>query len=127
MARKKATPTQTTPAVGEEPIRAIANKMPEKLPSSAVRFSVLVLVSLVISSAGFSALSPFLAGDLSSVSGRVDEWWQIVGVLGWKATELAIGWWGEYDGTSCNIFITTYTCMRTVMADCIHKTTILHP
>ena len=98
MARKKATPTQTSPAITEAPVQAVADKMPQQLPSSAVRFPVLVLVSLVISSAGFSALSPFLAGDLSSVSGRVEEWWQIAGVLAWKAVELAVGWWGEYDG-----------------------------
>ena len=99
MARKKATPTQSAQSITEDPVQAIAEKMPKQLPPSAIRFPVLVLISLVISSAGFSALSPFLAGDLSSVSGRVEEWWQIVGVIGWKATELAVGWWGEYDGT----------------------------
>ena len=98
MARKKAIPNQGTASITEEPVQAIIQKLPEKVPSSTLRFLGLVVLSLTLSSLGYSASAPFLAGDLSGVSRRVDEWWQVVGLLGWRGAELAVGWWGGYDG-----------------------------
>ncbi len=39
-------------------------------------------------------------GDLSKVGvlEEIEGFREIAAVLGWKATELAVGWWGEYDG-----------------------------
>ena len=66
---------------------------------SAFRFPAIVLLNYILSSAGYSVAAFFTAGDLSSVSARVEEWWKVAGLLAWKAIELAVGWWGEYDGT----------------------------
>ena len=63
-----------------------------------LRFPLLALVSLTSSSVLYSLASEFTAGDLSSVSKRLDDWWAITGLLGWKAAQLAVGWWGDYDG-----------------------------
>ncbi|KAI4247319.1 MAG: hypothetical protein LQ352_006187 [Teloschistes flavicans] len=52
---------------------------PSKIPN-ALRFPIL-----------------FGTGDLATVMKRRDEWWEIGGLLAWKSTELAIGWWGEFD------------------------------
>lgn len=76
---------------------------PSRIPN-ALRFPTLVLASMALSSSVYSLTSQFGTGDLATVMQRRDEWWEIGGLLTWKSTELAIGWWGEYDG---NIYITT--------------------
>ncbi|KAL9028519.1 MAG: hypothetical protein Q9196_003127 [Gyalolechia fulgens] len=53
---------------------------------------------MVVSSALYSVASQYGTGDLATVTQRRDEWWEIAGLLTLKATELGIGWWGEYDG-----------------------------
>lgn len=40
---------------------------------------------------------------------RREEWWEIIGLLAWKAVELAIGWWGEYDGRSSCVRVSKNT------------------
>lgn len=81
----KQTPMQT-------PQPALTAKVP-----TVLRFPLLVLFSLTLSSVLYTAASSFTAGDLSSVSRSIDDWWQVAGLIGWKTTELAVGWWGEYD------------------------------
>lgn len=76
---------------------------PSKIPN-VLRFPTLVLASMALSSLLYSVNSQFGTGDLATVMKRRDEWWEIGGLLAWKSMELAIGWWGEYDG---NIFIPT--------------------
>lgn len=77
------------------PIRPL--KQPSKVPN-VLRFPLLVVVSMFLSSALYSGASQFGTGDLATVMKRRDEWWEITGLLAWKAVELGIGWWGEYDG-----------------------------
>jgi len=67
-----------------------------KIPAP-LRFPLLVLISLTSSSLLYSLASEYTAGDLSSVSKSLNGWWEITGLLGWKATQLAVGWWGGYD------------------------------
>lgn len=70
---------------------------PSKIPN-ILRFPTLVITSMVVSSVLYSVASQYGTGDLATVMQRRDEWWQIAGLLAWKAAELGIGWWGEYDG-----------------------------
>ena len=67
-----------------------------KIPS-VLRFPFAVLMSLTLSAFLYTLTSDFRAGDLASVSRRVTEWWEVAGLLGCKAAELAVGWWGQYD------------------------------
>ena len=67
--------------------------------SAQVRFPLLLLFSLTFSSLFYSLVSPFTTGDLATVSRSRDNWWEIAGLLGWKATQLAIGWFGGLDST----------------------------
>ena len=76
-----------------KPAPSYSSKIPAPL-----RFPLLVLISLTSSSGLYSLASAFTAGDLSSVSKRLDDWGVIIGLLGWKAAQLAVGWWGDYDG-----------------------------
>ncbi|MCJ1255372.1 hypothetical protein MMC24_003188 [Lignoscripta atroalba] len=79
-------------AMPSQPAPLPASKLPAPL-----RFPLVVILSLTLSALLYSFTSEFTAGDLSSVSRSLNEWWQVSGLVGWKATELAIGWWGEYD------------------------------
>ncbi|KAL8646891.1 MAG: hypothetical protein Q9226_006666 [Calogaya cf. arnoldii] len=72
-------------------------KQPSKIPS-LLRFPVLVITSMITSAAMYSLVSQLGTGDLAGVNKRRDEWWEIAAVLVWKVIELALGWWGEYDG-----------------------------
>ena len=79
------------------PAPALRQPSNSKLPG-LLRFLILVLSSMIASSAMYSLVSQLGTGDLAGVNKRRDEWWEIAAVLGWKATELGLGWWGEYDG-----------------------------
>ncbi|KAL8773050.1 MAG: hypothetical protein Q9209_002070 [Squamulea sp. 1 TL-2023] len=72
-------------------------KQPSNIPS-ILRFPILVITSMIASSAMYSLTSQVGTGDLAGVNKRRDQWWEIAAVLAWKATELGVGWWGEYDG-----------------------------
>ena len=47
----------------------------------------------------WSSISPFMGGDLATVSRSNDEWWNIVSIFLWKAALVAVGWYGGYDST----------------------------
>ena len=71
-------------------------EMPSKIPA-ALRFPLLVILSMAMSSFLYASASPFTSGDLSNISAQRDQWWEVAGLLGWRAFELAIAWWGGYD------------------------------
>ena len=86
--RRPSKPPATIPAASP----AATSKLPPR-----VRFPLLLVLSLTISSLLYSLVSPFTSGDLATVSRSRDNWWEIAGLLGWKATELAVGWYGGFD------------------------------
>ena len=87
--------------------RAGSSKPPATIPAASpasnskfppqVRFPLLVVLSLTISSLLYSLVSPFTRGDLATVSRSRDNWWEIAALLGWKGTQLAVGWYGGFD------------------------------
>lgn len=85
--------------------KTIVVTQPNALPSRTskipgpLRFPALVTLSLVLSSVLYSIAARYLfVGDLGSVSRRLTEWWEVIGLVGWRAVELGIGWWSNYDG-----------------------------
>ncbi|EPE36762.1 hypothetical protein GLAREA_08925 [Glarea lozoyensis ATCC 20868] len=68
-----------------------------KLPTP-LRFPLLVVLSLSLSSFLYSLAAPVIEGDLASVSRRLEGWGEVLGLAGWKAGELGLGWWGGFDG-----------------------------
>jgi hypothetical protein len=62
---------------GEAPIRA------SKLPTF-LRFPLLVLLSLTLSSLLYSFVAEYMEGDLASVSRRLDMWWEVGALVGWR-------------------------------------------
>ncbi|KAG8534176.1 uncharacterized protein KY384_001020 [Bacidia gigantensis] len=81
----------------------LASKIPEVPTPSSLRipaylqFPILVALSMATSSVLYTVAAPFTSGDLASVSAQLDEWWEIGGILLWKAIELGAGWWLGYD------------------------------
>jgi len=62
---------------GDAPLRS------SKVPS-VLRFPLLVLLNLALSSLVYSLISDYTGGDLASVSRSLDQWWELAAVLGWK-------------------------------------------
>ncbi|KAL8796769.1 MAG: hypothetical protein Q9195_000852 [Heterodermia aff. obscurata] len=85
-------PTETEPKVIPLP----AQTTPEN--PSTLRYLILVFSSFALSVAARTFSSYFVEGDLASVTRTIDDWPQISGFLGGRAVELALGWWGRYDG-----------------------------
>lgn len=49
-----------------------------------LRFPLLVVLSLSLSAVLYSLAATFTAGELSSVSRRLEEWWEVAALVGWK-------------------------------------------
>lgn len=81
-------PPATLPALSPAP----NSKLPAQL-----RFPLLVLMTWTLFGTLWSTISPFTAGDLATVSRSRDDWWNIVGLMVWKAALVAVGWYGGYD------------------------------
>ena len=83
--------------VDSPPATPVLVKEPESSFSGTLHFPALVLLSLTLSATLYTVASNFTAGDLSSVSRRLDDWWEVAALVGWKTAQLAVGWWGGYD------------------------------
>lgn len=67
-----------------------------KLPAP-MRFPLLVVLSLSLSGLLYSFVAEYTTGELASVSRSLNEWWEVGALVGWKAFELGLGWFGGYD------------------------------
>ena len=93
---------------GDAPIQA------SKLPAF-LRFPLLVLLSLTISTLLYSFVAEYTEGDLARVSRSLDQWHEVGVLVGWRTFvgldiqfwalaneecrfELGLGWFGDYDG-----------------------------
>ncbi|KAI9645783.1 hypothetical protein NHQ30_005216 [Ciborinia camelliae] len=69
-----------------------------KVPAM-LRFPLVVILSLVGSSLAYSLSAAYLdREDLGRVSRKLDGWNEMRILLSWRAMELALGWFGNYDG-----------------------------
>lgn len=66
-----------------------------------VRYVLVVLSSLLLSSILFTVAAEYTHGDLGAVSKFVEEWWQVGGLMAWKAAELGLAWVLGFDGKDC--------------------------
>jgi hypothetical protein len=88
MARDVATATGSSPA----PLPA------SKLPAS-LRFPLVIILSLSISTLAYTTVADLTDRELSSVSRSLNEWWHPIAALAWRAITLAVAWYNNYDGT----------------------------
>ena len=68
-------------------------------------YVLLVLSSLLTSSALYTLVSPYISNELAAVSRRLDNNYEVVALVAWRMIELAVGWWGRFDGTETLIYL----------------------
>ncbi|PWY92471.1 hypothetical protein BO70DRAFT_391875 [Aspergillus heteromorphus CBS 117.55] len=68
----------------------------ERIPP-AVRFALAVFSSLVLSSTLFTLTTGITLGDLGRVSKHLETWWEVGGLMAWKAVEVGLAWVLGYD------------------------------
>ncbi|KAJ5130497.1 uncharacterized protein N7515_006536 [Penicillium bovifimosum] len=80
---------------------------PSRLASipSPARFVLVVLSSLTVSSVLFTFTSSLTAGDLGPISKHLEEWWEVAGLIGWRAIEVGLAWILGYDGRDVASFL----------------------
>lgn len=69
----------------------------EKIPSPA-RLLLVVVSSLALSSTLFTLTSRITLGELRFVSKHLEEWWEVWGLVAWKAVEVGLAWVLGFDG-----------------------------
>ena len=74
----------------------VSEVLPSKLPEQA-QFPLLVTLSLLASYGLYTVTSPFTSGDLSTVSAHRDKSYEVLFFLIWRALELGVGWYNEFD------------------------------
>lgn len=62
-----------------------------RIPSPA-RFLLVVLGSLIVSSVLFTLTASVTVGDLGLVSKHLEEWWEVGGLMAWRAVEVGLAW-----------------------------------
>ncbi|KAJ6004944.1 hypothetical protein N7540_012743 [Penicillium herquei] len=62
-----------------------------RIPTPA-RFLLVVLSSLALSSVLFTLTSGLTVGDLGLVSKHLEEWWEVAGLMSWRAVEVGLVW-----------------------------------
>ncbi|CAG7917464.1 unnamed protein product [Penicillium olsonii] len=89
------------------PARELTDAQPSPLASipSPARFALVVLSSLVLSSGLFTLTSSFTVGDLGPISRHLEEWWEVGGLIGWRAIEVGLTWVLGYDGRDAASFL----------------------
>lgn len=78
-------------------LAALVSKLPR-----AVRFALVISSSLVLSSVLLTVFSLQTAGHLAGISKHLEEWWEIAGLILWRATELGLAWVFGFD-SRCNL------------------------
>jgi hypothetical protein len=106
---------RSTPSKLVTPIKALSRRSPPSSPVSAtynaiadpvrksqipasLRFPLVVILSFTLSSVLFSIVAEVTAGDLAAISKHTESWAEISGLLGWKVVQLAVCWFGGFDG-----------------------------
>ena len=91
-------------STSQQPTIAYPAKSISKLPSG-VQFPLLVLLNLTFSYFLYLLGATFTNYELSTVSKRTPsdgDAWRVAAVLGWRITEIAVGWFGGFDGASAS-------------------------
>lgn len=78
--------------------QAIADPVRRSQIPSALQFPLIVVLSFSFSSLLFSIVAETTAGDLAAISKHTESWLEITGLLAWKALQLAVCWFGGFDG-----------------------------
>ncbi|KAL4810513.1 hypothetical protein BDV18DRAFT_131165 [Aspergillus unguis] len=127
--RKKEAVVSTSP---KKSYAEVAKAPPPKslvarIPSLA-RLFLVIFGSLALSSILFTLTSSVTLGELGRVSKHYEEWWEVGGLMAWKAVEVAFAWVMGFDGRdvlnfSYLIHLPTYALLQTFYG--LRPTTII--
>ncbi|KAI0481105.1 hypothetical protein GGR56DRAFT_305056 [Xylariaceae sp. FL0804] len=70
-----------------------SSKLPEPL-----RFPLVAVLSLALSTLGYALTWPHTRGVLAAHARMLDTWAEVGVVAGWRILELALAWFGNFDG-----------------------------
>jgi hypothetical protein len=56
---------------------------PRRLPPP-LRFPLLVVLSLTLSSLSYTLAGRYTVGELAVVSRKLDQWWEVAALVGWR-------------------------------------------
>ncbi|EAW09656.1 uncharacterized protein ACLA_038710 [Aspergillus clavatus NRRL 1] len=107
--------------------RAAQESQLRRVPSP-VRFLLVVFNSLLLSSVLFTLTSRVTLGELGHVSKHLEEWWEVGGLMVWKAVEVGLAWVLGFDGRDVMSFtflthLPTYSLLSSFYG--VRPTTIL--
>ena len=93
-------PTTMDDDFAEAPEAPMLPRVPPatKLPA-AIRFPLVVLISLSLSTLFYSLTADWIGVELAAISRTVEDEWQVGTVVAWKLAELSIAWYAGYDCT----------------------------
>ncbi|PWY84596.1 hypothetical protein BO94DRAFT_105708 [Aspergillus sclerotioniger CBS 115572] len=89
----------------EKSTRKLRQKTRVERIHPAVRFSLAVFSSLALSSTLFTLTTGITLGELGSVSKHLETWWEVGGLMVWKAVEVGLAWILGFDGRDVLSFI----------------------
>lgn len=78
---------------------AIVADVASKLPSF-MQFPLIILLSFSFTFTLYTFASEFTGYELSSLSREVQSDLQVFAAIGWRITEMAVGWYAGFDGMS---------------------------
>lgn len=90
--------SENTRPARELAMRATAQTSRLACIPSLARFILVVLSSLIVSSVLFTFTSTLTVGDLGPISKHLEEWWEVGGLIAWKAVEVGLAWVLGFDG-----------------------------
>ncbi|CAJ2510006.1 Uu.00g059060.m01.CDS01 [Anthostomella pinea] len=76
-----------------EPRRDVRSKLPKP-----IQFPLVAILSLSLSALGYSLTWPYTKGVIAAHARLLNTWIEVGLVFGWRIFELALGWFGNYDG-----------------------------
>ena len=63
-----------------------------------MQYPLVVILSFGFNALMYSFIAEVTPGDLAAISKHSESWAEVAGLLAWKALELAIYWFGNFDG-----------------------------
>lgn len=85
------------PTITHSKKQLVINVVPSKLPL-LIQFPLVAVLSLSLSALGFALSWSYTKGPLVLYTRVLNTWSDFGIVTGWKIFELALGWFGNYDG-----------------------------
>ncbi|KAI1369205.1 hypothetical protein F5Y08DRAFT_293982 [Xylaria arbuscula] len=96
-AQTSPTTTITISKIEGPAVKRADSKPRSKLPMP-IQFPLVAILSLAISELGYSLSWPLTQGVLTAHARLLGTWGEVGAVTGWRLFELALGWFGDYDG-----------------------------